>query len=54
MESYKCKVLSSCHNKRNRAEYDGEFEIEEALLDSLIEVTQELFEKLDGFDPFDE
>jgi len=49
LEGYKCKVLSSCHNKRNRAEYDGEFEIEDALLDSLIDIAQELSNTLEEF-----
>ena len=54
LEKYKCKILSNCHNKRNRAEYDGDFGIEEPLLEALVNITVELSEKLEKFDPVTE
>jgi hypothetical protein len=48
LETYKVQVLSNCHNKRNRAEYDGELEMEESLLQALIEITGELSQILEN------
>jgi hypothetical protein len=36
------RVLSKCHQRRNLAEYEGEFEIEEQFLSDLLKVTREL------------
>ncbi len=47
LERHKCKILSNCHNRRNRAEYDGDFEIEGPLLQALTNITIELSEKLE-------
>ncbi len=47
LEGHKCLILSNCHNKRNRAVYDGEFDVEEALLQALLKIAKELSEKLE-------
>ena len=36
------RLLSKCHDQRNRTEYEGLAPIEEALLTGLLEVTREL------------
>jgi hypothetical protein len=36
------RVLSKCHDRRNIAEYQGELEIEDALMEALIETTKKL------------
>jgi hypothetical protein len=41
-ERAKCRILSQCHNLRNIAEYEGQFEVTPRLLDELLEITKEL------------
>lgn len=36
------RLLDECHRRRNLAEYEGELDIENALLESLVQVTQKL------------
>lgn len=36
------RILSKCHQKRNLAEYEGEIEIEEQLLNDLLKATKKL------------
>lgn len=38
----KWRVLDLCHNKRNLAEYEGSFDVDEALVRELMAVTQQL------------
>ena len=40
------RVLALCHERRNAAEYGGEFEVDERLLAELMEVAQALLEKV--------
>jgi hypothetical protein len=40
------RVLDQAHNKRNIAEYEGGTDITEALVDALIEVTDEIAERV--------
>jgi hypothetical protein len=40
------RVLDQAHNKRNIAEYEGGTDITEALVDALIEVTDEVAERV--------
>jgi hypothetical protein len=40
------RVLDLCHNRRNRAEYEGDLEVDEQLMADLIRVTQLLLEKV--------
>ncbi|HXW59963.1 MAG TPA: hypothetical protein VEK06_00345 [Myxococcota bacterium] len=42
------RVLSKCHQRRNLAEYEGEFEIEEQLLTDLLKVTRELLSAINA------
>ena len=43
----KWKILSICHNRRNLAEYEGYFEVDEQLLNEMIAVTQSLLDLLE-------
>lgn len=38
----KWRVLDQAHRKRNLAEYEGEIEVDEALVTSLMEITEEI------------
>ena len=38
----KCRVLDQAHRKRNIAEYEGAFDVEEKLVKALIRVTEEV------------
>ena len=38
----KWRVLDQAHNKRNRAEYEGDFDVDTALVESLIRVAAEV------------
>jgi len=40
------RIFTVCHEKRNLAEYEGCFEIDEQLLSELIDCTKALFEKV--------
>jgi hypothetical protein len=42
------RILSKCHQRRNLAEYEGEFEIEEQLLRDLLKATKELLNTIKG------
>jgi len=41
-------LLSKCHEKRNLAEYEGRFEVDERLLDELIESAKKLKKIVEG------
>jgi len=38
------RLLSVCHDRRNRAEYEGQFESDESLLEELVDNTKTLLE----------
>jgi hypothetical protein len=40
------RVLSKCHDERNKTEYQGRVEIDETLLENLIQITGVLLEKM--------
>ena len=42
------RLLSNCHEKRNLAEYEGHFDVDEPLLEVLIEITAKLDSQLQG------
>jgi hypothetical protein len=46
-----CRLFCVAHERRNRAEYEGRFEVEEALLESLIEATDNLLMRVQGMAP---
>jgi hypothetical protein len=41
-------LFSKCHEKRNLAEYEGQFEVDERLLDELIESAKKLKKIVEG------
>jgi hypothetical protein len=43
-----CRLFTLCHERRNKAEYEGRFDVEEALQSALLRATAELFEKVSG------
>ncbi len=46
LENAKWKVLDQCHRRRNIAEYEGHFDVEQQLLDDLLEITTELLKRV--------
>lgn len=42
IENEKKRVLDLAHNKRNRTEYDGDFDVDVALVDAVIRVAQDV------------
>ena len=42
IDRVKLRIFSICHERRNKAEYEGQLEIDETLLDELIAITKEL------------
>lgn len=47
----KWRVLDLCHNKRNLAEYEGNFDVDPKLVAELLVVTQELASAVDALGP---
>ena len=47
----KCRILSQCHNLRNVAEYEGQFDVTPQLLDELLEITKELLGLVEKMGP---
>lgn len=45
------RVLDQAHRKRNLAEYEGEVDIDDALLDALLRVADELAERVLRLEP---
>jgi len=45
------RILDRCHARRNQAEYEGCFDVEESLLRELASVTAALEEAVDGLGP---
>lgn len=48
LEPVKWRILDQCHKQRNLAEYEGYFEITPQLLKELIEITEELLQRLES------
>jgi hypothetical protein len=46
-----CRLFSFCHDRRNRAEYHGAFNVEEALVEELTRAAGDLFERVSGMVP---
>lgn len=42
------RVLSKCHDMRNRTEYEGALDVDERLVDDLIVACREVVDKIDG------
>ena len=42
IESAKWRVLDQAHNKRNRSEYDGSFDVDIALVEAVMRVAREI------------
>ena len=45
------RVLSHCHNLRNRGEYEGFLDVSEQLVEDLVKATGSLLEKVDELGP---
>ncbi|MDP3295832.1 MAG: hypothetical protein Q8M37_13995 [Nevskia sp.] len=45
------RVLDQAHRKRNLAEYEGEIEVDEALLSALIRVAEEVARRVEALGP---
>jgi hypothetical protein len=48
------RVLALCHERRNRAEYEGDVDIDEQLVADLIEAAANVRERVEALDPFKE
>jgi len=48
VETIKWRVLDRCHKQRNLAEYEGYLEIEPQLLKELVEITDELLQRVES------
>ena len=48
------RVLDQAHRKRNLAEYEGDIDVDEALIDALIRVTTEVAVRVAKLGPLDE
>jgi hypothetical protein len=46
------RVLALCHDRRNRAEYEGYVDVDEQLAEDLIEAAKEVLRRLEGVKPF--
>ncbi len=46
LEPESWRILDLAHRKRNRAEYEGDFDVEESLIEALVRVTQVIAERL--------
>lgn len=47
------RVLDTAHNKRNRAEYEGELDVDNALLEAMIRVTSDVCAKVEAMPSLD-
>ncbi len=52
LEYRQWRVLSECHNVRNKAEYEGRLEISESMLRELIAVTEDVLRRVEALGPF--
>lgn len=46
IDSVTCRLLSKCHDKRNLAEYEGGYDVDDQLLSELLFTTKILLEKI--------
>ena len=51
LSSAQCRLFVLAHERRNRAEYEGEFDIEGVLLEDLLRATDNLLERVSGMAP---
>lgn len=45
------RILDQAHTKRNRAEYEGDLDVDEALIEALIRVAREVHQRVDALGP---
>jgi hypothetical protein len=45
------RVLDQAHRKRNLAEYEGDLDVDQSLVDALIRVAQDVLSRVDGLGP---
>lgn len=45
------RVLADAHNKRNRAEYEGELDVDTAIVEAVIRIARELEQRLAALEP---
>jgi len=45
-EAAECRIFDECHRRRNLAEYEGRFEVEEALENELLDMTAEMLDRV--------
>lgn len=50
MESEAIQVLALCHRRRNVAEYEGHFQVEDRLVTDLLELTKSMLDKVTELD----
>lgn len=51
LDRARARLFSLCHDRRNKAEYTGEFEIEEALMEDFVHAAHELLEVVSAMTP---
>jgi len=51
LENAQWRIFDQAHRKRNLAEYEGDLDVDEALVESLIRVTKLLAERTQTLDP---
>lgn len=51
LEAAQWRVLDQAHNKRNLAEYEGDLDVDMALVEALIRTTQIVAERVDALGP---
>ena len=51
LEAVQWRVLDQAHNKRNLAEYEGDLDVDDALVEALIRVAQTVAERITALGP---
>lgn len=51
LETAQWRVLDQAHNKRNLAEYEGDLDVDDALVEALIRVAQTVAERVQALGP---
>ena len=46
-----CRLFSLAHERRSRAEYEGQFDVEEVLLENLVAAAENLLQRVAGMAP---
>ena len=54
LDKVKWRVLDKCHHARNLAEYEGHLEMTAQLLEELIDITNELVDRVESLGPIRE